>query len=420
MPVTQPNLDPRERVCVARQPILFPSGQVFGYELLYRANVTDSACTASGDLAGARVLADALLNLGLENLTDGRTAFINLTRELLLTGAADLLPKNSAVLELREDITIDREVIDACRHLHAHNYALALDDFEPGSAAEMLMPYVRYVKVDVLATTVAQRAELARRLLPLGIKLVAEKVETERDAAEVKQAGYGLLQGYFFCRPSTLSAAAIPASKLSYLRILAALNKPGVSVSEVEDVIKRDATLGYRVLRSINSAAFGVRQEIRSIRQALVMLGTGRIKQWASVWAMAGAHAGGHPETMSLSVVRARCCEQVINATAGPEFGAECFLLGLCSLLDVMLGRPMSEVVGTLPLSDEIRDALTGTANTERALLDAVVAYERGDWDAAAEAAARAEIEFDVLRPAYEDALAWSAELSRIAKSAAA
>lgn len=413
------NLDPRDRVCVARQPILFPSGQVFGYELLYRASATDVACTASGDLAGARVLADALLNLGLENLTDGRAAFINLTRELLLAGAADLLPRSAAVLEIREDVPVDREVVDACRQLHARNYALALDDFQPGSPAEALMPYVQYVKVDVLATTAAQRQALARRLVPLGIKLVAEKVETEAEAAEVKHAGYGLLQGYFFCRPATLSAASIPASKLSYLRILAALNKPGVNVSDVEDIIKRDASLGYRVLRSINSAAFGVRQEIRSIRQALVMLGMGRIKQWASVWALAGVHAGGHGETMNLAVIRARCCEQIVTTTASPEVGAECFLLGLCSMLDVMLGRPMSEVVETLPLSDEIRTALTGTANTERALLDAVIAYERGDWSAAADAAERAEIGFEVLQPAYEDALGWCAELSRIAKSAA-
>lgn len=419
MPPKQINMDPRDRVCVARQPILFPSGQIFGYELLYRAGATDTACTASGDLAGARVLTDALLNLGLENLTDGRIAFLNLTRELLLAGAADLLPRTTSVLELREDITIDREVIEACKQLHARNYALALDDFEPGSAAEMLMPYVQYVKVDVLLTTVAQRFELARRLLPLGIKLVAEKVETEGEAAEVRKAGYGLLQGYFFCRPSTITANSIPSDRLSYVQILGALNKPNVGVSELEEIIKRDASLGYRVLRSINSAAFGVRQEIRSIRQALVMLGTGRIRQWASVWALAGVSSGS-PEVMNLAVIRARCCEQVISASAGADVGAECFLLGLCSMLDVMLGRPMAEVVKTLPLADEIREALTGTQNTERALLDAVIAYERGDWDKASEAAARAEISFDALQPAYEDALRWSHELSRSSKTAAA
>lgn len=414
----QINLDPRDRVYVARQPILFPGGQVFGYELLYRAAASDTACVASGDLAGARVLTDALLNLGLENLTDGRTAFINITRSLLLSGVGDLLPKSSAVLEIREDVAIDKDVIEACRQLNANGYALALDDFEPGSPAELLMPHVKYVKVDVLATTSQQRADLAKRLLPLGIKLVAEKVETESDVQDARQSGYGLLQGYFFCRPVTIGGGSIPSERLSYMKILTALNKPDVGIGELEEIIKRDSTLSYRVLRSINSAAFGVRQEIRTIRQALVMLGTGRIRQWASVWALAGVHTSGSAETLNLAVIRGRCCEQIITAAAGPEVGAECFLLGLCSMLDVMLGRPMEDIIKELPIAEEIRDALAGTQNTERALLDAVIAYERGDWAAATEAAARAEIEIDSIRPAYEDALHWSHELSKVAKAA--
>ncbi|MGE3178918.1 MAG: EAL and HDOD domain-containing protein [Vicinamibacterales bacterium] len=414
----QINLDPRERVYVARQPILFPSGQVFGYELLYRAAAADTACVASGDLAGARVLTDALLNLGLENLTDGRTAFINVTRQLLLAGVADLLPKSAAVIELREDIAIDKDVIELCRQLNAGGYALALDDFEPGSAAELLLPHVKYVKVDVLATSAAQRAELARRLLPLGIKLVAEKVETEQDVHEARQSGYGLLQGYFFCKPTTIGGGSIPSERLSYLQILAAVNRTDVGIAELEEIIKRDATLSYRVLRSINSAAFGVRQEIRTIRQALVMLGVGRIRQWASVWALAGVHTTGSPETLNSAVIRGRCCEQIITSAAGPEVGSECFLLGLCSMLDVMLARPMQDIVTELPIADEIRDALTGTPNTERALLDAVVAYEKGDWAVAADAAEKAEIEIAAIQPAYEDALRWSHELSKVAKAA--
>ncbi len=413
------NLDSRDHVYVARQPILFPSGQVFGYELLYRAAATDTACVASGDLAGARVVADALLNLGLENLTDGRLAFVNLTRQLLLAGAADLLPRSSVVLELREDITVDRDTIEACRRLAGGGYALALDDFEAGSPAEMLMPYVKYVKVDVLTTSRQQQADIAKRLLPLGLKLVAEKVESEGDVASARQAGYGLLQGYFFCRPSTIAGMPIPSERLSYLRMLAALNSREVGVAELEEIIKRDASLSYRVLRSINSAAFGIRQEIRSIRQALVMLGTTRIRQWASVWALAGVHTSGSPETMNLAVIRARACEQIITAAAGAEVATECFLLGLCSMLDVMLGRSMAEAVSELPLADEIRDALTGTMNTERALLDAVIAYERGDWIAAEGAAARAEFRFDALKPAYENALLWSRELTRAVKAVA-
>ncbi len=413
------NVDSRDRVYVARQAILYPSGQIYGYELLYRGTAADTSCVAAGDIAGARVLTDALLNLGLDNLTDGHIAFLNLTRELLLAGAGEVLPKAAVVLELREDITIDAAIIETCRALQAKGYVLALDDFEPGSPAEALMPFVKFVKVDVLNTTSEQRRELAARLLPRGLTLLAEKVETEADVREATDAGYRLLQGYFFCKPATIAGPSMHAERLGYLRMLATLNKPDVGVRELEAILKGDPAITYRVLRSINSAAFGIRQEIRSIRQALILLGTGRIRQWASIWALAGVHDGGSPETMNLAVVRARCCEQIAAATTGSASGAECFLLGLCSMLDAMMGKPMVDVVRDLPLADDIRDALTGAPNAKRDLLDAVTSYERGSWQDAEQAAARARFAFDALPPAYADALRWGRELSRAAKAAA-
>jgi hypothetical protein len=96
-------------------------------------------------------------------LTCGLPAFINLTRPLILNGAGSLLPRELAVLEIREDVPIDPEVIDACQRLHAEGYSLALDDFTPGSEAETLLPWVRYVKIDVLATPAPQWRDLAAR-----------------------------------------------------------------------------------------------------------------------------------------------------------------------------------------------------------------------------------------------------------------
>lgn len=126
-------------VHIARQAILDARGHVVGYELLYRGSVRDTACAVEGDLAGASVLTGAVLDLRLDALTDGRTAFINITRSMLLNGVATLLRPSLALFELREDISVDEEVIDACRTLSESGYRLALDDFTPGSAAEVLL-----------------------------------------------------------------------------------------------------------------------------------------------------------------------------------------------------------------------------------------------------------------------------------------
>ena len=193
--------DQRKTVFVARQPILDQSGRVFGYELLYRGSAGETACTTSGDLAGARVLTDAVLALGLDTLTCGLPAFVNLTKRLLVSDAGTLLPASSTVLELREDIAVDDDVVKACKRLHEVGYALALDDYSPHSGAEVLLPYVKFVKVDVLQTPARAREVLARQLQPRGIHLIAEKVETAQVAKDAAAVGYCLFQGYYFCKP---------------------------------------------------------------------------------------------------------------------------------------------------------------------------------------------------------------------------
>ena len=156
-------VDSRDALYVARQPILDAQGDVFGYELLYRAAASETACSAPGDVASARVLADTVLSLGLNAITDGRPAFLNLTRPLLLSPVIRLLSPAAAVFELHEDIPVDTEVIEACRGLRAAGYTLALDDFVPGSDAEALMPFVKFVKVDVLAIATQEQMALAAR-----------------------------------------------------------------------------------------------------------------------------------------------------------------------------------------------------------------------------------------------------------------
>lgn len=185
-------LDSRLTVSVARQPILDARSQIFGHELLYRQSPEAQSCTTTGDLAGARTLSDAVLHVGLDALTCGLPAFINLTRQLLIDGAGTLLPKELAVLELREDIAVDDEVIDACRKLNEDGYSLALDDFVPGSDAETLVPFVKYVKVDVLQTPESEWKAIATRMAARQIRMVAEKVETAEVAKVARDAGYHL------------------------------------------------------------------------------------------------------------------------------------------------------------------------------------------------------------------------------------
>ena len=402
----------RATVHVARQPILNAKGAVFGYELLYRAAQTDTACTAEGDLASARVITDAVLEVGLDTLTAGRPAFLNLTKPLITSQVARLLPHAAAVYELREDVEVDDEVVQACRDLHRLGYRLALDDFVVGSAAEQLMPFVSFVKIDVQLTDMSVVLDLPRKYKSQRVVMVAEKVETREMFEATRQAGYTLFQGYYFRRPVISTGTSLPAKHAIYLRLLSELNRPTLTVLQLEGLIKQDAALSLKVLRCVNSAALPLRREVRSIHDAVVMLGIGPIRQWASVWALASVNTGSSPELATLALLRARSCELLGGALKGVD-NDELFLVGLCSLLDAMLGRPMADALENLPLSPAAKEALLGAPSPMRAVLDAIVAQEQGAWSDLDASAAEAGLTQASLTHAYIGALRWARELTR-------
>jgi EAL and modified HD-GYP domain-containing signal transduction protein len=359
------------------------------------------------------VLNNALLSMGLDTLTGGRVAFLNVSHHILLSDVVTVLPPKGIVVELLENIPPTAEVAEMCRSLQRRGYTLALDDFTPGCPGEALLPFAKYVKIDLLATPPAELSALTARLLSQGLCLLAEKVETLDSLDTARRAGCSLFQGYFFARPKTFSLSAMAPRRLAYLRLLAALNQPQLTMTTLAHIIKQDASFSYRVLRSANSAAFGLRQTVRSIEEALMLIGQDRVRKWASIWALAGAGDGSTPELTTMTLLRARCCELLGESGASTAKGSDYFLLGLCSLLDVILGQPMATALKELPLSPETQEALLGGTNTERHLLDAVIAYERAAWDEANAAATRGGFDSTVLPEAYATALQAARALSQ-------
>ena len=180
-------------------------------------------------------------------------------------------------------------------------------------------------------------------------------------------------------------------------------------MDELEELVKQDAVLSLRVLQCINSAAFAIRREVRSIREALVLFGRDPIRKWASVWCLGKLNDGEPSELARIAMLRARACELLAEDLPGIDPN-EMFLVGLCSLLDSMLGRPMNEVLAGLPLSETARDALHGVRNPLRGVLDAIIAYEAGSWEEALTPQFGAD-ELSLPRT-YGSALVWAREIS--------
>ncbi len=394
---------------VARQPILDAQRRVFGYELLYRGGPGAVACDADLDQASARVLTDVIRE-GLDVLTGGRYAFLNAPRRIVMEQLVTALSPDGVVIELLETIEPDAEILEACRELRRRGYRLALDDFAWNERYRDLMALAEFVKVDLLATTPAERRDIIARAAPYQIRLVAEKVETDDAFREAREAGFTYFQGFFFSRPVIVESRAIPASALRRVLLLGALNDPSLGAGQLAGLIKRDVALSFDLLRSINSAAHGVRSPVHSIQEAVVLLGREPIRRWASVCLLAGIAGSGNPEAVSMSLVRARWCELLGAHLWGGEAAAELFLCGMISMLDAILGRSIEDIVAKLPVSPAVRDALCGFPSPWTSLLASVAAYERGEWDAALAEAAAIHLDPALLSSTHREALRWERE----------
>jgi EAL and modified HD-GYP domain-containing signal transduction protein len=408
------------RVMVGRQPILDRRRQVYGYELLFRSTAgpetagmvaSETPFTIPADVtpeeAAAHVIADGVLSIGLDKLTNGRRAFVELTPEFLRHDVVRILPPDQVVLQLSCDGPLETSTIDICRELRLRGYGFALNRFQPEHAP--LLPCAAFVKLDYRSGGAPAMAALGAT----SAALIAGGIDTTDAFQQAVRDGFTHFQGFFFERPSAVQTRAIPRGQIGYLRLLCALNDPNMSLDDLEDLMKRDASLCYRMLRTVNSAGFAQSREITSIRHALLLLGRDTIRRWASLWVMADLGAESHAELTLMSSVRGRFCELLAAHPGGSEAGGDGFLLGMCSSLDVILERPMAAVVEELPLSTDTIAALLGRDNGPRRLLDCVIAYERGDFETSLGLAALLGLDPRLLPPAHAEALTWAQQIQR-------
>jgi EAL and modified HD-GYP domain-containing signal transduction protein len=403
-----PKPEPRGVVCVSRLPVLDQARRVVAYELLFRSSPTHEAATTVSDYTSARVISDGLQQIGLDTLTAGRRAFVSVSRRLLTSGLPEVLPPDRVVLQLASDIEADPEVIEVCQNLRRAGYALAVDDFTRHAATQDLLSVASYVKLDYAAFDADARASILAGRTNQSPLLIGKHIETEETFRTALAEGATYFQGFFFGQVSTEQANAISARQVVILRLLRAMQDPDISVVKLETLVKQEPALTYRVLRTVNSAGFGQHRKVDSIRHALVLLGLNTVRRWAMLWAIAGLGLDARSELMTMATVRARCCELLTERLAGPDAAGEGFLVGMFSLFEVILGRPMEEVVEHLALSDQARAALLGEETPIRHRLDCVIAYESGDWPRCFEAAQHAGIDPDLVATCFTDALRWS------------
>jgi c-di-GMP-related signal transduction protein len=367
----------------------------------------------SADVSATTV--DTVLLFGVERLTSSRLAFLNCPRDFLLRDYLTFLPANRVVGEILETVSPDREILEACRRLKRAGYRLALDDFVETPEMKPFIEIADYVKIDFLATNPSEQERLARDFIHRGARFIAEKAETQEDFRRGIKMGYQYFQGYFFCRPQMAERREVPACKLNYLRILQMANEPELDREALAEVIKRETSLTYRLLRYLNSPTFGLRANVDSIPQALTILGDDGARKWLALVAIVAMGDDKPNELLMVPLIRARFWELLAPITGLLQIAGNLFFMGLLSVMDVTMDMPLSEVLVDMPIQDEIKGALLGRGGQLRDVLEIAINYEAGRWDQLLNVTKRARVNEDVVPDLFEQSRDWAKQVASMA-----
>ncbi len=405
--MAQLEFDPEDRGAArlaARLPILSATEQVWAYKLLFRADVKNYFPLLDSDTASRRLI-DMSSLIGLDTLCNERPAVIVTTRDTLLGEYLALLPPERVIAEIPDSVVMDNEVVEACQKLKGAGARIALGNFkagEPRRASEI----ADFLKVDVKDSPLGDVVELARHYRNGGPRLIAERVETREDFEFARSMGFSLFEGYFFRKPELMRARSAQSNRHVLLRLLSTVFKPDLDWNELEEIFKSDAVLYVRLLRYLNSAIFGLRSEIKSIRRALTILGENEVRRWCRLSGMLEL-SKNKPSDLALSaLVRARFAELI--GTRVEHGDSDLFQVGLLSLTDAMLEISMRDVLDGLPLDEAVKTVLLENRGPLSPIYELLLAVEAGIWPKVEELAVELKIDQNFIAQSHWTAMEWA------------
>ncbi|MBR9789666.1 MAG: EAL domain-containing protein [Vibrionaceae bacterium] len=402
---------------VARQPIFNRKRQTLGYELLFRdgeRNVFPAHIDA--DRATYRLIVENFLSVGLNPVITSSRCFINFPHQSLLRRLPHSLPKHKIVVEVLETCQPTDELFEAIRELYQEGYLLALDDFTLTPEWRRFLPYVHIVKLDIMAMGLEAACELVKTQLAQRVKyhFLAERVETEEEFNQAKEAGFKFFQGYFFSKPLISQTRYVSPEQVVALQLFREVCAQEPDFQRIESIITQDAALSYKLLRFVNMQATKLEVEIRSFRQALIYLGQDKLKQFVSLVVASYISTNKPRELFNLSLQRAQFCQLMSRYQPFSHLNEQGFMVGLLSILDTILDLSTESLIKQLPLSEHVQQALLHRKGEYGALISLEECYERADWSGVEKFSNQLGLSFEQVQSSLGEAVRWSQSIANV------
>lgn len=363
---------------VVRQPIMSATKELLGYELLYQEN--SSSLYNQGDTVAANTIESFLTQLDSDVFMNSKTAFVPFTPNLLLRRVPRMFNPQSLVIEIDDSSVIhpdtQREVVD----LKRAGYKMALKGFEFSPRFFALLGEAEYLKIDManVDETTASSVDIARSF---GKKVIAYHVDDQNRYDRAKAMGCEYFQGSAVSQAFNSKVNRLDHLQSNFFQLMVAVTRDEPDVEEITSIISRDVTLAFSLIKLVNSAYFALRNRVRSVKQALVVLGLGQLKQWVYLLSFKQNNNDLDTELIKTSFLRGSFCSELSQFASKLDLArSDAYLMGMFSTLGILLEIPLERALNELPIIDEIKDALIEKKGPAGTLYRLVLAYENANW----------------------------------------
>jgi EAL and modified HD-GYP domain-containing signal transduction protein len=396
---------------IARQPVFDSNEAVIAYELLFGFEVDQ--LILNSELQGE--LPDDLRNslFGSPDSDDTKTkdVYVEISPQLMLGNELSHLSSNSVILFLKNQFVLDDRYVAALNHLKQEGFRIALGAYATEDQYVQLAELADFLIADFKTIGQAKQNTIPIWCSSYRMKSIARNLETREAFSLAKKLNYDCFHGQFFYKPEYVEKNDIPAFKVNYMRLLQEINQGEISFDKLDNIIKQDVSLTFKLLNYINSAAFGLRSEIESVKHALNMLGVKLVKKWATMVTIASIGKDVPEEALVTSVLRGRFLEELGKKSGHINRVDDFFFMGIFSMIDLFFSRPIDEVLEEIPINSDIKEAILRNEGQLSDFLPAVISYETGDWAPLNERAATIGIDIEEIPELYFNALDWTQNL---------
>jgi c-di-GMP phosphodiesterase len=402
---------------IARQPVFDTKRRLWGYELFC---VGGGNYTLSGfpgaDSTALNVASSAYIVLQ-QILSRGKKIIVNFSEKNILDELPYVLPPVLAAVKVSEQLCMNSSVSDSLTRLKEDGYMIALEEFTGSPHCESVYQLADIISVNVAGRPEDELAAIIASIGGYGAERLASQVESPERSAVCQEAGFTLFHGPFFKTPQNLKVRKLTSNEVSRFNLLKLIEQEEPDFSKLAELVQADVSVSFRLLTYLNSASFGLRQKISSIQQAIPLLGWQKMKSWLRVVLLTDMSQTSHAsELFLLSTQRGKFLELVAHDHDYWGFDPDSLsLLGTFSLLDVMLGIPMSDVVAYMPLDNKLKAALCREENNEYLpLLELVMCFEEARWNDAESMIQRLGLNGAKVKAAFQSAIDWAGTISTL------